>query len=597
MRGDSEVEGGDWPTPSDPGVLRGSTLLVVAPSGMTTVSLPSQGRVFVGRATECEVQIDDPKLSRRHARIDVGERVTYTDLGSLNGSFSREERLEPNVPLVVGSGDAVTLGGTVIVLQKASRRPRPRHVWTHGYFEARLEEECERAASGGAAFAVARLQLAVDAALSRTQQDSTAVATAASAMASWLRPADIVAKYAPNEWEFLLTMTAAADAEKRMATLRAQLDGAGLKFALGLAIYPRDGRTPEALVERAAAPLQHRDPASPSATVATGALERMERVVQRVATGDISVLILGETGVGKEVLARRIHDRSPRAKSPLVSMNCAALTESLLESELFGHEKGAFTGAVQAKIGLLESANGGTVFLDEVGEMPLSVQAKLLRVLEQREVVRVGSVKPRPIDVRILAATNRDLESEVESGRFRQDVYFRLNGITIYIPPLRERVDEIEPLARVFIDQACRRMGRDCNIRLGSEALTILVRYEWPGNIRELKNVIERAVILCSGSVIMPEHLPAEKMGGSLLVAPRSAEAPAPRSALVPASSDGAATTHGTSSVSLRVRIARALEECGGNQTHAAKLLGISRGTLVKRIAEYGFVRPRKRNP
>jgi transcriptional regulator with GAF, ATPase, and Fis domain len=303
-----------------------------------------------------------------------------------------------------------------------------------------------------------------------------------------------------------------------------------------------------------------------------------------------------------------------------VCLNCASLSESLLESELFGHEKGSFTGALSAKQGLLESASGGTAFLDEVGEMPLSLQAKLLRVIEQREVLRVGALTPRPIDVRFVAATNRDLQQELLLGRFRQDLFFRLNGFSIVIPPLRERVDEIEPLARHFLDIACRQVGRR-RLDLGKDALSQLVTYEWPGNIRELKNVIDRAVLLCSGSVIGAEHVMREQMGR--VVTP-SNRPPTPASLYtgsrettisntkvdIHALRDSTAVTISPPPVSPlspsspmlasgdeaeRARVVAALEKCAGNQTQAAKILGISRQTLVNRLEEFNLPRPRKR--
>jgi two-component system response regulator AtoC len=326
----------------------------------------------------------------------------------------------------------------------------------------------------------------------------------------------------------------------------------------------------------------------------------------RAAQAEISVVILGETGTGKEVLAQAIHRRSPRARGPFMGLNCAALSESLLESELFGHEKGAFTGAVQARPGLFEAAEGGTVFLDEVGELPQSVQVKLLRVIEQREVLRVGARAARAIDVRFLAATNRDLEAEVARGAFREDLFFRLNGITLVLPPLRERVAEIAPLAQAFLARASRQVDTPAISSLSAETRVFLERYRWPGNIRELRNVIERAVVLCDGPRLLPEHLPAKLKEN----APREPEA-TPR-----ASDAGRAPSNGPPTLSaptpeageapmekLRVKkgpverqmIIEALERCQGNQTQAAELLGISRRTLIVRIEEYDLPRPRKK--
>jgi transcriptional regulator with PAS, ATPase and Fis domain len=284
------------------------------------------------------------------------------------------------------------------------------------------------------------------------------------------------------------------------------------------------------------------------------------------------VLITGETGVGKELLAETVHRASPRRSGPYVCLNCAALSETLLESELFGHERGAFTGAVQAKPGLMETAAHGTLFLDEVGELPLSTQAKLLRVLETREVARLGSVRPRRIDVRFIAATNRDLEKEVQRGAFRADLYYRLNGITLTIPPLRTRLEEIRPLAETFLRQICRDLGRPPPL-LPPTSVAHLEGHSWPGNIRELKNVIERAVLLCEGPMLEPQHMPVER--------------PLTESQKLTVSSGGSGQTE-------RDRIIQALNACAGNQSRAAKMLGIPRRTFVSKLDAYKVPRPKK---
>ena len=319
----------------------------------------------------------------------------------------------------------------------------------------------------------------------------------------------------------------------------------------------------------------------------------LDEQAERAAAAAISVLILGETGVGKEVLARRIHDVSPRAKQLFLGLNCAAFGEQLLEGELFGYERGAFTGAVEARPGLFEAADGGTVFLDEVGELPLATQAKLLRVLEDRTVMRLGARKPRSIDVRFVAATNRDLESEVARGAFRRDLFYRLDGISLTIPPLRERPDELEPLAREFAAAASRQLERGTP-RLADETLAALAAHDWPGNVRELKNVLERAVVLCPDDVIRPEHLPAA-------VVRATGREPRPHVAL-PASSPppalpvavGAEGFAAQVSALERQRIVDALEQAHGNQTQAAKLLGMSRRTLLCRLDALSLPRPRK---
>jgi two-component system response regulator AtoC len=267
-----------------------------------------------------------------------------------------------------------------------------------------------------------------------------------------------------------------------------------------------------------------------SPVIEDGAMRKLHEMASRVAQSPINVLLLGETGVGKEVMAEAIHRSSARAQGPLVCINCAALSESLLERELFGHEAGAFTGASRAKPGLLETAEGGTIFLDEVGELPVPTQVKLLRVLEERKVLRVGGLSKRDIDVRFIAATSRDLEEEVRRRTFQKDVYFRLNGISLTIPPLRERITEIEPLARSFLSRVAAQMQLGTEPTLSPAALDALERYAWPGNIRELRNVIERAVVLCVSDTIMPAHL---GLGQASQTEPID-EAPSERSTLLP---------------------------------------------------------------
>jgi transcriptional regulator with PAS, ATPase and Fis domain len=314
---------------------------------------------------------------------------------------------------------------------------------------------------------------------------------------------------------------------------------------------------------------------------AASGMELVRHLTKLVAPTTIPVLLLGETGVGKEVTAVAIHQASPRAVGPLVRVNCAALTETLLESELFGHERGAFTGAVTAKPGLVEEANGGSLFLDEVGELAIGLQAKMLRVLENREVRRVGATRGRAVDVRFIAATNRDLPEAVERGEFRADLYFRLNGVAIRIPPLRERLDEIVPLSERFLNEAYARLGRPPR-PLAAATARALGSYQWPGNVRELRNVIERAVLLAGGGDVEPQHLIFEERG------PLSRPPPSFSSSDQPLPTQLEQLE--------RERIERALSETGGNQTLAAKLLGITRRQLIGRIETYNLPRPRKKD-
>ncbi|WP_437666238.1 sigma-54 interaction domain-containing protein [Sorangium sp. So ce1182] len=311
-------------------------------------------------------------------------------------------------------------------------------------------------------------------------------------------------------------------------------------------------------------------------------MRRLRDALETVAPTPLPVLILGETGTGKEVVAEWIAGMSRHARDRFVKVNCASLSESLVESELFGHERGAFTGAVAPREGLFEAAHEGTLFLDEVGELSPRTQAKLLRTLEYGEIVRVGSTRPRRVDVRVIAATHRDLEQMVRDGDFRQDLYFRLNAVTLRIPPLRARITEILPLAELFAARLARRLERPTP-RLAPEATAALLAHTWPGNIRELRHVIERAVVMSKGGPILASHL--------MLEAPRvhalMLEAPRVRAEV--------AGIRGDVRSFERDRIVAALDQTRQNQTRAAELLGVSRRTLTNKLNAYGIARPRKK--
>ena len=314
----------------------------------------------------------------------------------------------------------------------------------------------------------------------------------------------------------------------------------------------------------------------------------VHRLVRVAAGSNLSVLLLGETGVGKELFARRIHDLSPRANGQLVRVNCAALVESLLEAELFGYERGAFTGAAAAKPGLLEAASGGTLFLDEVGELPLSTQAKLLRVLESGEVTRVGALRPRPVDVRFVAATHRDLPSLVSSGKFREDLFHRLDGVAVRIPPLRERKSEVVALAESFIASSAKAAGTVAP-SLSDDAAERLKAHPWRGNVRELRNVIQRSVLFCNGAVLDAKGLQFETLG-AVMSAPHASAATMPPA---PSSHDEGGADLSPDRQERRVRVLDALERTVWNQTRAAEILGISRRTLQSWLIELNIPRPR----
>ncbi len=315
----------------------------------------------------------------------------------------------------------------------------------------------------------------------------------------------------------------------------------------------------------------------------------------QLARSDASVLITGESGTGKEVLARHMHAQSRRAHGPFVALNCAALPESLLESELFGHEKGAFSGAVASRKGRFEQAEGGTLLLDEIGEMELRLQAKLLRAIQEREVDRLGGAAPVKVDVRILAATNRDLPAEVRAGRFREDLYFRLNVVQLHIPPLRERAADILPLAAHFAHRYAEANGLPPRA-LTPAAIARLQAHPWPGNVRELENTLHRAVLLAGGAAIGPEAIELLAMPAEAAAPPATSAAPAP-AAPAPATHAPAVPAPATHPIAAlvgrrmdeveRELIIETLGRCLGNRTRAAEILGISIRTLRNKLAEY----------
>ena len=298
-------------------------------------------------------------------------------------------------------------------------------------------------------------------------------------------------------------------------------------------------------------------------------MQRLFEIIENVSQTDAPVLILGQSGTGKELVARAIHEESPRKDKPFIKVNCAALNENLLESELFGHEKGSFTGADQTRIGRFEAAHGGTIFLDEIGDIPLSIQVKMLRVLEEREIERVGDHKPIPVDVRIISATNKDLENLIARELFREDLFFRINVFPLKCPSLSERFDDVHIIVQNFIEQNAAKSKKNI-IGLTPEAMEALSTYSWPGNIRELRNAIEYAFVLCSGNWIHKEHLPPKiAANGKIPLVSKH------RSAI--------------SWKEERKKMLDTLRQAGGNQSEAARILSVSRVTVWKRIKKYGI--------
>jgi transcriptional regulator with PAS, ATPase and Fis domain len=310
-------------------------------------------------------------------------------------------------------------------------------------------------------------------------------------------------------------------------------------------------------------------------------MQEVFKVISKIANSPSTVLVTGESGTGKELVAFEIHRGSDRVTKPFIKINCAAIPGTLIESELFGYEKGAFTGAVASKPGRFELADGGTLFLDEVAEMPLEMQVKLLRVLQEQEFERVGGVSTIKVNVRIVTATNKDLPAEVKAGRFREDLFYRLNVVPIHLPALRDRSEDIDPLVQYFLRQFNTKLKKEIK-GLDPEAMAALRGYSWPGNIRQLENVLERAALMCEGNVLRLVDLPEEVRGGF---------APAPEAEGEGQSSLKEIVQRQTRSLEKDL-IEKALEETGGNITRAAEKLGLSRKGLQLKIKDLGLKRP-----
>ncbi len=547
-------------------------LYVTGPGGGARHLLP-EGYVSLGRGGESTIVIDDPRVSRTHAALITGTELTLTDLGSANGTLLAGHRLKPGEAHQVAPGETFFIGDSALVVRFTSLRSREeRYVAAWSEAGKRFAQPSTAGADG--ALVVMRVRAV------RPQSRATWEAIVGEMLDS------------PREWmmwtgddSFLLGLDAGREGDRprlereilrhffswsATATVESRLVTADQ--------LPRTDEDPRAFFGSQAAVTLNRGPI----VLCDQAMLALKQAVARVANAPVNVLVLGETGAGKDVVASMVHELSVRASKPFVGINCASLPEQLLESELFGHERGAFTGAVAAKPGLLESADGGTVFLDEIGDLPPSLQAKLLRAIESRTITRVGAVRSRTVDVRFVAATNRGLQEDVDAGRFRRDLFYRLNTVTLTVPPLRARRSEIEPLARLFLDGASTRFGIP-GLTLSPASVAALVAHAWPGNVRELRNIIERAVLLCPQTVIEPAHLGLASAGGAAQPAP-----------VAPEETLGDTVDELGDDGPTRARIERALVEHAGNQSRAAKALGIPRRTLVRQIARLKLPRPRK---
>ncbi|WP_437986833.1 sigma 54-interacting transcriptional regulator [Sorangium sp. So ce117] len=560
-----------------------SYLLVIGASSSYRRALPSDGELIVGRSDEADVRLDTAAVSRRHAKLAVsGGEVRITDLGSHNGTLVNGERIEGARAL--GSGDVVALGDTTLIL----RREPPSRGTTlidMGRLRRRVEEEIERAADSARPFGLAVVSLG--AVQMRTALEQRAL--------SALRLVDIVAWDGASHLAIGFPELGGEAARGAVLHLLEAIAPLAPEARGGLASYPFDGGDTETLLAGARTAASIAAPGAIAAAsetavrhvigertivVADSAMIRLFELIRRLAASDLPVLVLGETGAGKENAAAAVHHWSARAQKPLITLNCAALPETLVESELFGYEKGAFSEARAPKPGLLERAHGGTVFLDEIGELPLGVQAKLLRALEAKRITGLGDVREREVDIRIVAATNRDLEAEVRAGRFRQDLLFRLSAAVVELPPLRDRPRELPILARLFLAEACARAGRPA-LDLSEAAL---FAHPFPGNVRELKNAMEYAVATADGPVIEPWCLP-ERIAG-LEAPPRPAADPSAPPAAAPFRFKPIAEEIRDIE---RTRMCQALDAADGVQKRAAALLGMPVRTFTFKLKQYGI--------
>ncbi|XXX82515.1 sigma 54-interacting transcriptional regulator [Sorangium sp. So ce134] len=596
---------------------RSIALLVQHTGGVQSALLAPDAPVVIGRTAPASLRIEDPTLSRAHARFSLaGGRVRVEDLGSRNGTRVAGRRVK-EAELEIG--DEVFLGGVMVRIEALGATGEPLGVEGEDKLRRHLDEELARAEQFRRPFAL--LFVRAEQAVSAAPADRRWLEV----LRARLRPVDRIALYGSDAAHVLLPETGADEAGSIARAIAASAEG-GVCLLVGGAVYPDAGGTAEALVERAREAARRASRARPvelaatsswavertgdGALVAGAAMSGLLATIERVAASRIPVVLYGETGTGKEVLARLIHDWGSRKGRRMVRVNCGAIPKDLVESTLFGHERGAFTGAQQQQKGVFEDADGGTVFLDEIGELPPAAQAALLRVLETGTFSRVGSPREIETDVRIVAATHRDLETMSESGAFRADLYYRLGGVVIDIPPLRERKDEIEPLAWRFLRVANEANGRNVQ-GIAREAIELLRLYDWPGNVRELRNAMERAVVVTRAALVRPEDLPARvraaRVEGERLSDPGRASDPertSPESALgapppslppslpPPLSGVDSAPVRGKVQQYEAKILRDTLEAAGWSRTEAAKRLGIPVRTLSYRMKVLGLTKP-----
>jgi two-component system response regulator AtoC len=562
-----------------------ASLLIYHRDGSEMVPLgPAQPQVVIGRARPSDVPIRDASLSRQHARFElVGTELWVEDLNSTNGTRVNGKRVKRSR---VKETDDVQLGAVSVVYHVlAPREPDLAGMDSHDRFLVKLDQELVRART----FARPLALLMVGAA----KRKQGHVSRFGPRVRALLRPVDLIALY--DQSTVLIALVEVGQQEAHTLA-RAVMEGRQRKepeLVCGIAVYPEHGTSIDELVETVRAALHQATGRQPvrsaegagephgttegAPVVVNPKMRQIFETARRIADSNIPVLIYGETGTGKEVLARAVHGASRRRRKPLRCINCAAIPEQLVESALFGHERGAFTSADQRRAGVFEEADGGTVMLDEVGELSPSAQAALLRVIETKRVSRVGSSKDFEVDVRILAATHRDLERMCQEGTFRSDLFYRLDSMVFRLPPLRERRDEIIPLAQTFMAAAAKANACKVN-RIDPKAEKLLRSYDWPGNVRELRNVIERAVVIAQEGMVTADDL-SERV----------------RRGLTPETQPMGALDDDGLSVKEKVKryesqlLLEALQANDWNQTRTADALGMPLRTLVHKMKVLGL--------
>ncbi len=546
-------------------------LIVHHARGTESVPLNADRALTLGRHATSAVSIPDPTLSKIHAKFELrGADVWLEDLGSRNGTTVDGAALTS--PRRVGPGDEIRLGAVAVEIHVRESGPA-LGLEPYERFRQESAEELLAARRLGEPRALLLLRAS----------EPLPIQEWYPRVRKLLVPPFRAAAYGPHE-VLLLSRNNGLEAAMTLSPGPPRLVGA-------LALFPEDAAGVDELIERAREALPRTSSETPVVrarrgvtmdaapeVVASGSMAPVMALAAKVARTKLPVLLIGETGVGKEVLAQRIHAWSGQAEGPLRSINCGSIPPQLIESVLFGHEKGAFTGADKLRRGLFEEADGGTVFLDELGELSAEAQVALLRVLEERRFSRVGSSQDIDVDVRVIAATHRDLEEMVSTGSFRRDLLYRLNAVTITIPPLSQRPEEIEPLVWSFLARARAVHGAQAE-HISKEALAALRDYSWPGNIRELRNVIDRAAVIADSPEIGLADLPDAVRARSQ---PASEEADA----------DGPTLRLKVQGYEKKV-LTEALEAAGWNMAQAAKALGIPYRTFTGKLRQLGIQRPK----